>query len=116
MNNYKSGCLAEFIARSFLRLKGYSIIAKNYVTGKGTNAGEVDFIAKKGGAIIFVEVKKRKDLETAAYSISEKQKQRIRRAAEAFLKYHPHYQNHNVRFDAILIKLPLKIIHIKDAF
>ena len=45
MNNNLSGKISELLARSMFRLKGYKILAKNYVTGKGTHAGEVDFIA-----------------------------------------------------------------------
>lgn len=116
MNHNQSGHMAEFIARSLFRLKGYRIIAQNYITGKGTFAGEVDFIARKGKKIVFVEVKKRADLETAAYAISEKQKQRISNAAKAFLKKNPHYQNYDIRFDAVLVELPLKIQHIPNAW
>lgn len=116
MNSHQTGKLAELIARIFMRLKGYSIIKQNFITGKGTHAGEVDFIAKKRRTIVFVEVKKRKNLDTAAYSIFESQKLRIRRGAESFLKQNPQYSGLNYRFDAILIQLPLKIKHIKNAF
>ena len=116
LNNNKSGYAAEFLARCLLRLKGYRILAQNYVTGRGTHAGELDIVAQRGKMLIFVEVKKRRDLEEAAYAISEAQKQRISKGAEAFLKHHPKYQNHDIRFDAILVKLPLEIRHIKDAW
>lgn len=57
MNNYHSGHRAEFLARLLFRLKGYRILAANYVSGRGTHAGEVDFIAKRGNVLVFVEVK-----------------------------------------------------------
>ena len=116
LSNNKSGYVAEFLARCLLRLKGYRILAKNYVTGRGTNAGELDIVALKGNTVIFIEVKKRRDLEEAAYAISENQKQRISRGAEAFLKHYLKYQNNDIRFDAILVKLPLEIRHIKNAW
>ncbi len=116
MNHNQSGHWAEFLARSLFRLKGYRIIAQNYITGRGTLAGEVDFIASKNKTIVFVEVKKRVDLETAAYAISDKQKQRISNAAQAFIKKNPHYQNYDIRFDAVLVQLPLKINHIPNAW
>ena len=47
MNNYHSGHRAEFLARLLFRLKGYRILAANYVSGRGTHAGEVDFVAKR---------------------------------------------------------------------
>ncbi len=116
MNNNKSGKLAEFLAKMLMRCKGCRIICGNYVTGKGTHAGEIDFIATKGNLIVFVEVKKRQNLEKAAYAISEQQKKRIINGAQAFLSKHPQYANHDIRFDAILVKLPLSIKHIPNAW
>ncbi len=110
------GKYAEFLAKTMFRLKKYRIIAENYVTGRGTNAGEIDFIAQKGNEIIFVEVKKRKTLTDAAYSISETQKKRIIKGAEAFLKNHPQYQDCDCRFDVVLVDSPLNIEHIPNAF
>lgn len=116
MNNTKSGKYSEFLARMFFRLKGYSIIAQNHQTGKGTHAGEIDFVAKKGKTIVFVEVKKRRDLDKAAYAISQNQKQRIINGAKAFLQRNSQYINYDSRFDAVLVQLPLSIKHIKDAW
>lgn len=116
MNNYHSGHWAEFLARSLFRLKGYRIVAANYITGKGTHAGELDFVAQKGKTLVFVEVKKRSTLENAAYALSEKQKLRIRNGAEAFLKKHPQYSSYDIRFDAVLVKLPFSLLHLKNAF
>ena len=110
------GKLAEFIALQYLRLKGYSLVSRNYITKRGTGAGEVDIITKNQNTLIFIEVKKRKDIITASYSIQPRQQQRIRRTAEVFLAHHPEYQNFNIRFDAVLIKFPFTIKHIKNAF
>ena len=116
MKNYHSGHFAETLALAYLRLKGYSKLADNYVTGKGTGAGEVDLIVRKGNIIVFVEVKKRTTIENAAYAITIKQQTRIRRAAEAFLAAYPQYANCDIRFDAVLVQFPYKIEHIKNAF
>ena len=116
MTNYKSGKIAEFFARLLFILKGYSILSKNFKAGKGFNIGEVDFVARKGKCLIFVEVKKRGSVENAAYAISEKQKQRIIRGAEFFLKKYPQYKNFDVRFDAVLIAFPCRFRHIKNAW
>lgn len=64
------GHWAEFLARLLFRLKGYRIVAVNYVTGRGTNAGEVDFVACRQNVIVFVEVKQRSSLEKAAYAVN----------------------------------------------
>lgn len=116
MNNYKSGKLAELLARLFFSLKGYRVLRKNYKTGKGMNIGEVDFIAQKGKTVVFVEVKKRTTIKMAAFAISENQKKRIIRGAEMFLKQHPQYKNFDLRFDAVLIAFPLRIQHIENAW
>ena len=111
-----NGKVAEFMARSYMRCHGYKIIEKNYITGRGTNAGEIDFIAQRNNTVVFVEVKKRQTLEKAAYAISELQKQRILTGAGAFLRNHQKFQNCDVRFDAILIEPPFHICHIKNAW
>lgn len=116
MNSYDSGHAAEFLARCFMRLRGYRIIAKNYVTRRGTAAGEVDFIALRGRTLAFVEVKKRQNIEAAAYAIKTGQKKRILAAAQVFLQKHPQYRGYQVRFDAILIKPPFHIKYIPGAW
>ncbi len=116
MNNYHSGHWAEFLALTYLRLHGWRKVAANYTIGRGTGAGEIDLIVTRGQTLVFVEVKKRSSIENAAYAIEPRQQTRIRRAAEAFLASHQQYSGFDVRFDAVLVKLPLQICHITDAF
>ena len=116
IKNEAKGHWAEFLARLLFRLKGYRIVAVNYVTGRGTNAGEVDFVACRQNVIVFVEVKQRSSLEKAAYAVKPRQQRRIWRAAEAFLQKHPQYAAFDVRFDAVTVCLPFKIRHLPDAF
>jgi len=116
MNNYSKGKWAEFLARTYLRCCGYHFVCRNYVTGKGTTAGEVDLIMQKGKTIIFAEVKLRKDLYSAAYAITQSQKQRILRGALSFMKKYPQYKYCDMRFDAILVCLPFFIYHIPNAW
>lgn len=113
-NNY--GKYAEKLAVFYLFCKGYKIIARNQITGRGTSAGEIDIIASKGKFLVFIEVKKRQSLEKAAYAISAKQKKRIFRGAEAFLGKNPAYRSCDIRFDAVLIKFPFFIAHIQNAW
>ena len=49
----RTGALGEEIACTFLKRKGYKILAQNY----RKPWGEIDIIAEKGGVIRFVEVK-----------------------------------------------------------
>jgi putative endonuclease len=116
MSNYLRGRRAEFLARLYMILHGYRIIARNYVIGRGTTAGEIDFIAKKGHCIVFVEVKERQTLDSAAYAISPNQQQRLIRGAECFIKNNPQFQGFDLRFDAVLIVFPWTVRHIKNAW
>lgn len=116
MTKGNQGKFAEFMALQYMRLKGYALVSCNYITGRGTGAGEVDLIIKNQNTLVFAEVKKRQNITDAAYAIQPKQQQRIRKGAEAFLAHHPEYRHFDIRFDAILIELPFKIKHIENAF
>jgi len=115
MNKKQKGHLGEFLARMFLRFKGYHIIEKNFITGKGTSAGEIDIIAKKGKTLVFIEVKDRQTKEAALYAIKPSQQKRILRAAQNYLAKTKKYQDFDVRFDAVLI-YKWHILHIQNAF
>ena len=115
MNKKQKGRFGEFLARMMFRFKGYRVIEENYVTGRGTTAGEIDFIAKKAHTIVFVEVKERQTMENALYAISEHQKERLKRAAKLYLARHPRYLDYDVRFDAVFVS-KFKLKHIQNAF
>ena len=68
-----------------LRLKGYRIVARRYKTP----VGEIDLVALKGKRLAFVEVKRRKSLEDAAWTLPTRQRRRIVRAAQYWLAAHP---------------------------
>lgn len=104
------------IALNYLRCYGYSLVCHNYQALRGTMAGEIDLIMRKGRTIVFVEVKKRSTLDNAAYAIQPRQQERIRYAAEAFLASHPQFAEFDIRFDAVLIAFPFKLKHLPDAF
>ena len=115
-SNYRTGHFVEKIALLYLILKGYKPVAINYVTGRGTGASEVDLIVKKAKTLIFVEVKKRKDLITSAEAITTKSRRRLARAAQAFLAKHPKLRTHQVRFDAVLFDKGFWPHHIPNAW
>jgi len=98
------GRAAETMAALLLRLKGYRIIRRGHRSG----VGEIDIIAKRGGLLVFVEVKARAGLRAAAEALGPNQRRRIERAAEAFLAGHPEYSGCDVRFDLMLVA-PLRL-------
>ena len=114
---YKSGYLAEFLCRMYMRLHGYRIIAKNYHcgTGKKTPYGELDFVAIRDKHIVFCEVKKRKNDTEFLRALSYKQQERILNGGQYFIKHHPQYKKYSMRFDVFFVKLPFSIRWIKGA-
>ena len=114
---YKSGYLAEFLCRMYMRFKGYRIVAKNYLcgTGKKTACGELDFVAVKGKTIVFCEVKKRQKNKEFMRALSYKQQERILNGGQYFLRVNPKYKNYTMRFDVFFVRLPFSIKWIRNA-
>lgn len=86
-NMTKMGRFGEEIALRYLRGKGYSLIGRNFhIFG-----GEVDLICKKNDIIVFVEVKLRSghNFGTGGEALTRVKKQKLLRAAFAFLREHP---------------------------
>ena len=103
------GRRAERAAAIYLALKGYRILARRF----RSPAGEIDLIARRGRLVVYVEVKARTG---EAAVIRERQRRRIRRAAEHFLKLRPELASREQRFDAILIRPWALPAHLKDAW
>ena len=101
MNSYESGLFAEFLAKMYLRLHGFHIVKSRYITGRNTGRAEIDVIARRGKLVIFVEVKRRPNIDTAWDAITPAQGIRLRRAAENFIAQSG--WTGDTRFDAILV-------------
>lgn len=54
-----AGALGEELGCRYLKQKGYTILETNYCNPTGRRLGEIDIVAKKGGTLVFVEVKTR---------------------------------------------------------
>jgi putative endonuclease len=99
---WRFGRLAEAVVAGWLRAKGYRILARDY----RTPVGEVDIVARRGGSLVFVEVKARDGPatgEAAAEALTRGQRRRIERAADAFLKRRPDLADSGIRFDLVLV-------------
>jgi putative endonuclease len=95
---YRRGLFAETLAALLFRLKGYSIVARRYKTP----VGEIDLVALKGKRLAFVEVKRRKTQEDAAWTLPAKQRRRIVRAAQYWLASHADFAGYDIAFDVVL--------------
>ena len=101
MTSYESGLFAEFWARMYLRLHGFHIVRSRYITGRNTGRAEIDIIARRRNLMIFVEVKRRPNVDTAWAAITPGQRVRLPRAAENFIAKTD--WRGDARFDAILV-------------
>ena len=109
---YARGHKGEGLAALYLRLKGYRILKRRYKTP----VGEVDLIARKGGTIVFAEVKARQQFRDGIEAITRKQQARVIRAAGYFTAANPGLANLTLRFDAIIVLPRLSIRHLKGAW
>ncbi len=106
------GRYAEALCRLALRLKGYRIEAVR----ARTPMGEIDIVARRGGALAIVEVKARRDTTKFADPVSPRQRARLERAAAAFLGRHGGLAGLAVRFDVMLVRPWRWPEHIPDAW
>lgn len=112
----RRGHWGEIFCRWWLRAKGYAVIAQGHVTGRGTGAGEIDIIAKRGAVLAFIEVKVRGSAERAAQALSINQRRRLTRGAAAFLARHPELAACRIRFDVMLVAPWRRPQHLLDAW
>ncbi len=108
----RRGRWSEWIAAAILIAKGYRILALRYRNG----AGEIDLIARKSGLVVYAEVKYRARKEAVPFALTDRQKQRIRRAAELFLAHNPGLASLDQRFDVLLVSRFSLPQHIKNAW
>mgnify|MGYP003150157157 CR=1 FL=1 len=107
----RSGRYAEFWAAIFLRLKGFSILAQRV----RTPSGEIDIIARRGGLLVFAEVKARRDIGAAIEAVTPQNRKRIARAAGLYLSRHQGLAACSIRYDIIAIA-HWRLCHLKDAW
>ncbi len=97
----ESGAQAEEEARHFLELQGLRLIERNFRTRRG----ELDLIMEEGRAIVFVEVRFRKDRRFGGplESVTAAKQQRIALAAAEFLGRHHGLADRPCRFDVVAL-------------
>ncbi|MFT9257032.1 MAG: YraN family protein [Acetobacter sp.] len=95
---YRQGIAAEDSACSQLVKAGWTILLRR----ARTRRGEIDIVACKAMVICFVEVKKRRSLRDAAFSLSATQSRRLFFTAECILQQNPHWQYQDLRFDLMM--------------
>lgn len=94
----RGGRRAETLAAFWLRLKGWTILARRV----RTPVGEVDLIARRGHTVAFVEVKARSTETQAALALDEWRLRRVAAAAGA-LAHRYAKPSDDIRIDALFI-------------
>lgn len=105
------GRRAERFAATWLRLKGWRILA----TRVRTPAGEVDLVAKRGNVVAFVEVKARATDAELDYAIDEYRLRRVAAAAEVLADRFA-TKGEDIRVDVILIAPGQLPRHVTNAW
>lgn len=94
----RGGRRAEAIAAWWLRLKGWSILARR----ARTPVGEVDLVARRGRTLAFVEVKARATQDEAERALDEWRLRRVAAAAQALAARYGQ-EGDTLRIDALFI-------------
>ncbi len=108
----KSGRAAEVFCALWLMAKGYRLLGFRLRTPQG----EIDLLAAKGGVVAVVEVKRRRNLETALDSVTWRQRERLRRAAQSLVARRPAFREASIRLDLIALAPGRWPRHIRDAW
>jgi len=109
---FRRGHLAEWMAMLFLMAKGFRPLARRYAAG----GGEIDLIMRRGGLVIFVEVKARAGFDQASVAIGPRKQRLFARAVRAWLSRNTWCAQANLRADAVFV-MPWRLpVHVPQAF
>jgi putative endonuclease len=108
----RRGRAAEWLCLWHLRLRGWHVLARQW----RCPSGEIDILARRGGVLAVIEVKRRNDIAAAAAAVSPRQRRRIARAAEAYLNTRPDLAGLALRFDLMVVGPRLLPLHRRGAW
>jgi putative endonuclease len=106
------GKTGEQLACDYLQSRGLKLLSRNYTS----RFGEIDLVMQDGDAVVFVEVRYRKNRSFggAAVSVTPQKQQRIIKTALYYLQQLS--VNQSARFDVVAIEGQGDINWIPDAF
>lgn len=108
----RSGRRGEAWAALWLMAKGYRILGFRLKTPQA----EIDILARRGGILAVVEVKRRTTLEAALEAVGQDQRDRLRRAGLALAAGRPALRAATVRLDLIALAPGRRPHHLPDAW
>ncbi len=109
---YSYGIWSETLAAAYLRLRGYTILARRYKTP----VGEIDILARRKNVLVAVEVKARFTQTEALGSLTPFMRARIERALRYYLAAQPKCAAMEIRFDLIAVSGSFFIRHLDNAW
>ena len=107
-----AGRRGEIVGALWLMAKGYRILGFRLKTPHG----EIDLLARKGKVLAVVEVKLRGSIEAALEAVSRRQRERLRRAGEAFATRRADLRGASIRLDLMALAPGRWPCHIRDAW
>lgn len=110
--NYASGLAAEEIVAARYAREGKPVISRRW---RG-QSGEIDLVAREGDSLVFVEVKKARSFDEAAFRLGARQILRLCNAATEYLADEPLGQDTALRFDLALVDGRGAVQVIENAF
>lgn len=97
----KKGDIGEEVAFSYLKNKGYKILARNY----SNKFGEIDIVAQKDEVIVFVEVKSQlRPISDGLYperNVTYSKQRKLVRAAQRYLIEKKHHDDVDWQIDVM---------------
>jgi putative endonuclease len=95
------GHVGEELVQRYYEGLGFRIVHKNFIAPFGKQTGELDLIVMKDTDLVFVEVKTRTSTRFGGpfEAIDQTKQRKLVMTAKIFLKLHPEYKDHDIRFD-----------------
>jgi putative endonuclease len=108
----EEGRWAEVVAAVWLMAKGWRILGFRLKSP----LGEIDILARRGGILAAVEVKRRTTLEAALSAVSPAQAARLRRSAALIAANRPDLERLSIRLDIVALAPGRRPRHIPGAW
>ena len=108
----RAGRRSEWLCALWLLAKGYRLLGFRLKTP----FAEIDILARKGGTVAVIEIKRRANLAEALAAVTPTQRNRLRRAALFLLRRQPAGASAAIRLDLIALAPGRWPRHVRGAW